>query len=311
VGPEGRGQLSQTLISDGPAGAPAPAGRRRRVSFAWLGLAPFFVYVAVFLLWPTLAVFWKAAHDKAGNFSLSTYGQIMSTQQLRKSFWNSTLLSLDSAVSGAVIGLLLAYALVSLRRPRWLRNAVTSFSAVAANMGGLPLVFFFVAAIGVKGMLTRFLVQHDVHLYNSQFIYNNPLRSLTIIYLYFQIPLMVIVMLPAIDGLKSSWREAATNLGASRFQYWRRVGMPVLWPAFLGGLVLLFANSFAAYATAYVLSGGQTNLASIQIGFFLQGNTIADSEQIGYAIAAWMILVVFVAIMLYQWLRSRTAKWQQ
>jgi putative spermidine/putrescine transport system permease protein len=311
VGPEGRGQLSTTLIADGPAGAPAPAGRRRRVSFVWLGLVPFFAFVAIFLIWPTLAVFWKAAHDKAGNFTLSTYGKVMSTQQLRKSFWNSTLLSLDSAITGSIIGLLLAYALVSLRRPRWLRNAVTSFSAVAANMGGLPLVFFFVAAIGVKGMLTRFLLQHDLHLYNTQFIYNNPLRSLTIIYLYFQIPLMVIVMLPAIDGLKASWREAATNLGASKFQYWRRVGMPVLWPAFLGGFVLLFANSFAAYATAYVLSGGQTNLASIQIGFFLQGNTIADSAEIGYAISAWMIVVVFVAIMLYQWLRSRTARWQQ
>ena len=311
MGSESGGQLNESASVARPAGAPAPAGRRRRVSFAWLGLVPFFAYVSVFLLWPTLAVFWKAAHNKAGNFSLSTYGEIMSTHQLRKSFWNSTLLSIDSAVLGAVIGLLLAYALVSLRRPKWLRNAVTSFSAVAANMGGLPLVFFFVAAIGVKGMLTRFLVAHNIDVYDAHFIYTNPLRSLTVIYLYFQIPLMVIVMLPAIDGLKASWREAATNLGATKFQYWRRVGMPVLWPAFLGGLVLLFANSFAAYATAYVLTGGQTNLASIQIGFFLQGNTIADSEQIGYAIAAWMIIVVFIAIMLYQWLRSRTARWQQ
>ena len=272
---------------------------------------PFFGYVGIFLLWPTLAVFWKAAHDNAGNFTLSTYGQIVTTEQFRKSFWNSTLLSLDSAVLGALIGLLLAYALATLRRPKWLRSAVTSFSAVAANMGGLPLVFFFVAAIGVNGMLTRFLFEHHLDFYEKQFIYTNPLRALTIIYLYFQIPLMVIVMLPAIDGLKSSWREAATNLGASRFQFWRRVGMPVLWPAFLGGFILLFANAFAAYATAYVLTGGQTNLASIQIGFFLQGNTIADSQQIGYAIAAWMILVVFVAIMLYQWLRGRTAKWLQ
>jgi putative spermidine/putrescine transport system permease protein len=296
---------------DGPAGALVPAGRHRRVSWAWLGLVPFFAYVTVFLLWPTLAVFWKAAHDNAGNITLSTYGQIVTNHQLRKSFWNSTLLSLDSAVIGAVIGLLLAYALATLRRPKWLRSAVTSFSAVAANMGGLPLVFFFVAAIGVNGMLTRFLVAHNIDFYDRHFIYTNPLRSLTIIYLYFQIPLMVIVMLPAIDGLKASWREAATNLGATRFQFWRRVGMPVLWPAFLGGLVLLFANSFAAYATAYVLSGGQTNLASIQIGFFLSGNTIADSAQVGYAIAAWMILVVFVAIMIYQWLRSRTARWLQ
>jgi len=311
VGPEGCGQLSQSVAIDRPAGAPAPAGRRRRVSFAWLGLLPFFAYVGVFLLWPTLAVFWKGAHDPAGNLTLRTYGQIVTTNQLRQSFWKSTLLSVDSAVLGAVIGLLLAYALVTLRRPKWLRNAVTSFSAVAANMGGLPLAFFFIAAIGVNGMLTRFLVAHKIDLYDRHFIYTNPLRSLTIIYLYFQIPLMVIVMLPAIDGLKTSWREAATNLGASKLQYWTRVGLPVLWPAILGGLVLLFANSFAAYATAYVITGGQTNLASIQIGYFLSGNTIANSEQIGYAIAGWMILVVFVAIMLYQWLRRRTAKWQQ
>jgi len=310
VGSESGRQLSSAVLAT-PAETPVSAGARRHISWAWIGLVPFFAFVTVFLLWPTLAVFWKAAHDNAGNFTLSTYGKIATSPQFRQSFWNSTLLSFSSAVIGGVIGLLLTYAIVSIRRPKWLRSAVMSFSAVAANMGGVALVFLFVASIGVTGLLTTFLLGHGIHLYDKQFIYSGSYHVLTVIYLYFQIPLMVIVMLPAIDGLKPAWREAAANLGSSGMQYWRRVGLPVLWPAFLGGIVLLFANSFAAYATAYVLTGGQSNLASIQIGFFLQGNTIADSQQIGYAIAAWMIIVVLIAILLYQWLRSRTTRWLQ
>ena len=270
---------------------------------------PFFAFVSVFLVWPTATVFYKALRTNEGHFTGKFVSTIFSQQQYRHAFWNSTLLSFLSAVLGGLIGLVLTYAIVAIRRPRWLRNAVVSFSAVAANLGGLPLAFMFIASIGISGMLTRFFQRNSINLYDKTFLYTGGYRALTVVYLYFQIPLMVIVMLPAVDGLKKSWREAAENLGASGPQYWRRVGIPVLWPAFLGGVVLLFANSFSAYATAQVI--GYTSLASVQIGFFISGNTLADQQQYGYAIASWMILIVLIAILLYQWLRNRTTRWLQ
>ena len=117
-----------------------------------------------------------------------------------------------------------------------------------------------------------------------------------IVYLYFQIPLMLLVMLPAVDGLKPEWREAAANLGGTAATYWRRVGIPVLAPAALGGMLLLFANAFAAYATAFALTTGASNLVPLQIRFYLQGNAITGKQGLGYALAAWMILIMLVTM---------------
>ncbi|MCU1503267.1 MAG: binding-protein-dependent transport system inner rane component, partial [Ilumatobacteraceae bacterium] len=134
--------------------------------------------------------------------------------------------------------------------------------------------------------------------------------GLTIVYLYFQIPLMMRVVLPAIDGLKTAWREAAANLGAGSVTYWRRVGGPILAPSILGGLLLLFANSFSAYATAYAISTGASRLAPVQIRFFLQGDQSGYAE-VGYAMAAWMIVIALIAMGGYLLLRRRAERWQR
>ena len=168
----------------------------------------------------------------------------------------------------------------------------------------------FIATVGAQGFVTKTLntwfhfkiTDHGFSLYTF--------RGVALVYMYFQIPLMVIVMLPAIEGMKVQWREAAEGLGASRFQYWLRVGFPVLLPAALSGIILLFANAFSAYATAYALTSGQVNLVPIQIGFFLSGNTL-DDPGLGFSLAFWMIVVVSSAIVLYNVLRRRTSRWQR
>jgi putative spermidine/putrescine transport system permease protein len=128
--------------------------------------------------------------------------------------------------------------------------------------------------------------------------------------LYFQIPLMLLVMLPAIDGLRATWREASMNMGASRWQFWRHVGLPILAPSILGGTLLLFANAFSAYATAYALSSGGSRLVPVQIRFYLQGNTITGKGNLGYALAAWMVLILLVVMVGYLILRRRAERWR-
>ena len=115
--------------------------------------------------------------------------------------------------------------------------------------------------------------------------------GIEIVYLYFQIPLMILVIAPAIDGLRREWREAASSLGASSFQFWRHVGAPILLPSLLSAVVLLFGNSFAAYATAYGLTGGGVGLVPITIGFFLSGDVL-DNPHLGQALAFGMFVVL-------------------
>ncbi|NCV88462.1 MAG: ABC transporter permease subunit, partial [Oxalobacteraceae bacterium] len=142
------------------------------------------------------------------------------------------------------------------------------------------------------------------------FIISN-FAGITVVYLYFQIPLMFLVLLPSFEGLRPVWREAAVNLGATPLRYWRHVGFPLLSPALLGGFLLLFANAFSAYATAYVLSSGGAKLIPVQIRFFLQGNTITGKSNLGYAMAAWMIIIMIITMGAYLVLRRRAERWQR
>jgi putative spermidine/putrescine transport system permease protein len=225
-----------------------------------------------------------------------------------EAFKFSITFSAGAAAVGVVIGTLLAYAAATAKRPRWLRSLVTSFSGVAANLGGLPLAFAFLSLLGRQGLLTKVIKALGWDLYAGNFGLGE-VPGLITVYSYFNIPLMVLITLPAIDGLKTSWREASSNLGGTSFTYWRRVGLPVLTPSLLGGFLLLFANSFSAYATAAILTQN-SKIVSLRLGFFLGGDISVGQDAVGYSLAAWMIIIMAVAMGLYWMLRKRAERWQ-
>ena len=274
----------------------------------WLGVAPFTIFVAVFLLWPAFSVFRLALQPVVGSTKPAML-EAISGQYLNAILF-SVRLSAITALIGMVIGTLVAIAIVAQDRFRGLRNLMVGYSAVAANQGGIPLAFAFIASLGMQGLYTRVLSEFGINLTDMGFKISG-FAGIVLVYLYFQIPLMTLVMLPAVDGLKVTLKEAAANLGASPRQYWRRVGVPLLSPSLLGGFLLLFANAFSAYATAFALSSGGTRLVSVQIRFFLQGNTITGKSNLGYALAAWMIIVMIVAMSGFLALRRVSEKWRR
>jgi putative spermidine/putrescine transport system permease protein len=221
-------------------------------------------------------------------------------------YQNSIELSAITAALGTVLGLALAYAAIRDGTPRWIRSMLTTFSGVAANFGGIPLAFAFIASIGGIGIVTKFL-QNQLHynLYQHGFTLFSK-TGVEIVYLYFQIPLMVLVVAPAIDGLRREWREAAANLGARPLQFWRYVGVPVLMPSILGAFILLFGNAFAAYATAYSL--GYQNLITIVLGAYYSGNVLSNPH-FAQAMALGMFAVLAAMMVLYIPLNRRAARW--
>jgi putative spermidine/putrescine transport system permease protein len=223
-------------------------------------------------------------------------------------YWISIKVSLASAIGGAIIGFFLAYAVVLGGLPRWLRPALMTFSGVASQFAGIPLAFAFIATLGRTGLVTALLIKYfDFNIYHHGF---NLLSfvGLALTYLYFQIPLMVLIITPALDGLKREWREAAQILGANTFQYWRYVGIPVLWPSILGTTALLFANAFGAVATAYALTGSSLNIVTILLFAQIRGDVLNDPH-LGYALAFGMILITGISNGLFIWLRSRSERW--
>jgi putative spermidine/putrescine transport system permease protein len=290
------------VVEGGRATGAAPRARR---NWAWLGLVPFMLFLLLFLLLPALGVVGKGLHDIKGHWSLQPMQSVLTKE--KTAFWNSFKISFVTAALGAVIGTALAYAAVTATRPKWLRSLVTSFTGVAANMGGVVLAFAFLSLLGRQGLGTKILKSIGWDLYSGKFSLSDT-AGVSTIYLYFQIPLMVLVTLPAVDGLKQAWREAAANLGGSTFTYWWRVGLPVLAPSILGGFLLLFANAFSAFATAFAI--GSTNLLPTKISFYLQGDNIAGRSPVPYALATLMILTIAVAMVGYLVLRKRAERWR-
>jgi putative spermidine/putrescine transport system permease protein len=228
----------------------------------------------------------------------------------KEQYWLSIKISLITAGLGCLFGLAIAYAAIREGTPRFVRTTVTTFSGVAANFAGVPLAFAFIATLGTIGIVTTFIRDHlHYDLYAHGFTLFGT-RGVELVYLYFQIPLMVLVIAPAIDGLRREWREAASNLGASSWQYWRHVGIPVLMPSFLGAFILLFGNSFSAYATAYALAANGIAIVPITIGFYYSGNVLNDPH-LAQALAFGMFVVLAAMMLLYVPLQRRSARWMR
>lgn len=309
------------------AGGAGATRSRRRPRLVWTGLAPFFVYVLVFFVVPIAFVLFDAfrrtttassterdpvtqqfIHTSHTSF---TGANVVDSLQgvYRTSLLNSVELSALVAVVGAVVGVVIAYAVAS-STSQALRQVVSSAAAVTANFGGVPLAFLFIATVGNAGVLTTFLddrfgisLEGDLHFRLTS------MTGIALVYLYFLVPLMVLVMTPALEGLKPQWWEAAQNLGASRWAYWRLVAGPVLLPSFLGSVLLLFCSSFSAFATAYALVGQSFPLVPTQINSVLSGNVLSGHENLGAALALDMIVVVVPLTIVYQLLQRRTSRW--
>lgn len=274
----------------------------------WIGVIPFFIFAILFMVWPSLRLFIGSFTTEAGDFTLANIKELFTQQYILDSYRLSIQISAVTALGGGLFGFLLAYAVTVGGLPRSLRSVLITFSGVASNFAGVPLAFAFVATLGRTGFVTALIAKlFGVSIYDAGFsLYSFAGLSLT--YMYFQFPLMVLIMAPALDGLKREWREAAENLGATTTQYWLRVALPVLLPSILGAMILLFGNAFGAYATAYALTGGRLPIITIQIGAQIRGDVL-HNPQLGYAMAMGMVVIMAISLAGYSWLQGKTERW--
>ena len=300
--------MTGSVVPINAQGAPPARPGRRRFSWTWLGLAPFAIFSTLFLLIPTLYLVVGSFLDTSGNVTLQNYFDLGDPVTLN-AYVTSIEISLVTAIAGGIYGFLMAYAVISAGLPRRLRSGLMTFSGVASNFAGIPLALAFIFTIGRTGLLTTFLAGLGINPYDSGFSLYTKL-GLEIVYFYFQLPLMILIIAPAIDGLKQEWREASENMGATSRQYWRYVALPVLMPSLLGAMILLFGNAFGAQATAYQLTGGFINLVPILIGNQLSGDVL-HNVGLGYALAMGMVAILGITLIAYSFLQRRSERWSR
>ncbi|NDH38637.1 MAG: ABC transporter permease subunit [Actinobacteria bacterium] len=273
----------------------------------YFGLLPLLAFIVAFLGFPLVAIIRFSLQDSKGNFTLNNFSTITSGIY-RDAFWLSFQLSVLSAAISLILGFVFALAVTRLPIPI-LKGLISTASGVFANTGGVPLAFMFVASLGTYGLLTDWLRKIGVDLYaNSWTLYS--FSGLLIVYLYFQVPLMILVSLPIIEGIKREWREAALTLGAPYSFFWRKVIAPIIAPQLLATFLLLFTNSFAAYATAAALTSGTLALVPVQIASLIASNVQVDGANTAMALGVGMISIVAVAMTTYVLLERRVVKWR-
>lgn len=284
----------------------ATASPRRRYP-AWVGLLPFFAFAILFMFLPVSFLVLGSFQNSAGEITAQNYADL-STGIIPNAFRTSIEISAVTAILGGLFGFLLAYAVIMGGLPGFLRSALMTFSGVASNFAGVPLALAFIFTLGQVGLMTKILADiFGFRLYDTGFSLYTKL-GLELVYLYFQFPLMVLIIAPALDGLKRDWREAAENMGATPAQYWRWVALPILMPSILGTVILLFGNAFGAQATAFQLTGGTIPLVTIVIGAQIRGDVL-HNPGLGYAMAMGMVAIMAIAIGIYSWLQRISERW--
>lgn len=284
----------------------APSAAAAKSAYQVLGVVPFMLFALMFLILPTAYLMVGAFQDAQGQFTLNNLRDLMQANVL-DAYWISIKISATSALGGGLLGFVLAWAAVMGKLPAWIRPTLMTFSGVASNFAGVPLAFAFLSTLGRMGLVTVLLRTYfDINLYATGFSILS-FVGLAITYLYFQIPLMVLIVTPALEGLKKEWREACDCLGGSAFHYWRYIAFPVLWPSMVGAMLLLFANAFGAVATAYALTGSSLNIVPILLYAQIRGDVL-HNPNLGYAMALGMIVITGLANAGYMVLRSKTER---
>ena len=305
-----------------PVTAPAPSGttaagpasggagsRRLRGAKNYIALVPFHLYVGLFLVLPTLIVAIGALTTADGGFTFDNVVRMFTDDVFVSAFTKSLQLAVVTAILGAIFGALLAWAVARGDPNGQLRQVVIAASGVLAQFGGVMLAFAFLATFGFNGLVTIFFKSYlkvDV-LADASWLYS--LTGLAVVYTYFQIPLMLIVFLPSLDGMRQEWYDASESLGGGSWAFWRNVGGPILAPSFLGALLLLFTNAFSAYATAAALVSQGSPLITLQIASQFQSEVVLGQENVGKALALGMIVVVSIVMALYALIQRRASRW--
>ncbi|MGK4328337.1 ABC transporter permease subunit [Lonsdalea quercina] len=269
----------------------------KKKGLAMLCLLPFAVCFIAFQLvplgWIAVNSFYSEINARWG---WDNYRDILTSPFYLQAIRFSLDISLYSSLYGLLIALLGSYSLSQLRAGR-LHRCVMAFTNMTSNFAGVPLAFAFVILLGLNGCLTLLLRQlgfaETVNLYSRS--------GLIILYTYFQIPLGVLLLYPAFDGLKAEWRESAALLGAGRYRYWWYIGLPILMPALLGTFVILMANALGAYATVYALTNGNFNIVPVRIAALVAGDISLDPH-LGSALSMLLVVLMTLITALHQWL---------
>lgn len=265
-------------------------------------LIPFMLLILMFFVLPLVNMFLSSFTDSEG-FTLNQYKTALFNSYILQGFKNSITLSAVSALVALVVSLFAVYAMMRFTDP--VKERILVMINLTSNFSGIPLAFAFIVLLGNSGLFTLLFEKWNIDALASFSLYS--WGGLLLIYIYFQLPLSLMLLYPIYYGIQQQWKDAAALLGANTVQFWMKIGIPVMLPGIVGTFSVLFANAMGAYASAYALTGSDYNLAAIRIGTLLSGDIFAQPE-LASAIAVLLGATMISAMVLSEWSIKKTRR---
>ena len=273
-----------------------------------LALIPFLFLIVMYELLPLIMLVvdsLKSEQSKDILFTLENYQKIFSTLSYRKAIANSLKITSISTAFGIVIAFLGARAAYNSRGK--FRNVYLTVLNMTSNFAGVPLAFAYMIILGNAGVVKQIADMYGIGFLQDFDLYSS--TGLTMIYVYFQIPLSTLLLIPAFNGIRKEWGEANMLLGGTSARFWQKVGIPVLLPSLFSTLSVLFANALSAYATAYALLMNNFSFLSINISASFVGD-IKSKPKLGAALSVVMMIIMSIVILVNNYITKKTTKWE-
>ena len=269
-----------------------------------LALVPFLIVAMLYEIVPLITVIVKSFQPDGGTgFTLENYQSVFSKLLYQKAIINSIKISLTSAVAGIIIAFLGARA--AHQHQGKLNHVFRTVLNMVSNFAGIPLAFAYMILLGNAGLVVNIGKELGINALSTYNLYT--MNGMSLIYIYFQIPLSTLLLIPAFDGVQKQWKEACTLLGGTPGIFWRKVGIPVLMPSILGTFSVLFANALAAYATIYALMMDNIALLPVQIAGCFTGE-VKIRAGLGGALSVVMMAIMVIMILITNGLSRRFQK---
>ncbi len=267
-------------------------------------LIPFLLLILLFMFVPLFFMLYGSFQNDGGTgFTLKQYVEVFQSAYYHQAFKNSILISFLSSFIAIVLAVFAAYSITLFSKS--FQDRILVFANLTSNFAGIPLAFAFIVLLGNSGLFTLLFKHFGWGTLGSFSVYS--WSGLVLIYIYFQLPLAIMLLYPIYQGIQNQWKEAASLLGASPLQFWLRIGAPVMLPSIAGTFSILFANAMGAYASAYALTGSTYNLVTIRIGALTAGDIFAKPE-LGSAIAIVLGLTLIAAMLVNELLTRRVRR---
>ena len=273
-----------------------------------LALIPFLFLIVMYELLPLIMLVvdsLKSEQSKDILFTLENYQKIFSTLSYRKAIANSLKITSISTAFGIVIAFLGARAAYNSRGK--FRNVYLTVLNMTSNFAGVPLAFAYMIILGNAGVVKQIADMYGIGFLQDFDLYSS--TGLTMIYVYFQIPLSTLLLIPAFNGIRKEWGEANMLLGGTSARFWQKVGIPVLLPSLFSTLSVLFANALSAYATAYALLMNNFSLLPVNISASFVGD-IKSKPKLGAALSVVMMIIMSIVILVNNYITKKTTKWE-